>query len=189
MDNERILCAGFGGQGVMSLGKLIAFAGMLEGREVTWLPSYGPEMRGGTAYCCVVVADTPVGSPITVNDATCLIVMNQPSFVKFEGSVVSGGLILMNRSLIDSAITRADVQVKELEANRVAAACGAPQAANMVMLGAYMALRGSPGMDRVGEALEKVFGSRSLNINRLNREAVKAGMQAITGPRETRKAA
>lgn len=189
MDNERILCAGFGGQGVMSLGKLIAFAGMLEDREVTWLPSYGPEMRGGTAHCCVVVSDTPVGSPVTVNDATCLIVMNQPSLVKFERSVVSGGLILLNRSLIDSPITRTDVQVQELEANRIAAGCGAPHAANMVMLGAYMALRGAPGLDRVSEALEEVFGPGSLKINRLNRRALQAGMQAVTGPRETRKAA
>ena len=92
MDHERILCAGFGGQGVMTLGKLLACAAMLEGREVTWLPSYGPEMRGGTAYCCVVISSAPVGSPVTVRDATCLIVMNQPSLVKFECSLVSGGL-------------------------------------------------------------------------------------------------
>lgn len=77
---EKLLCAGFGGQGVMSLGQILSYAGMIEGKHVTWLPSYGPEMRGGTAYCCVMISDTPVGSPLITNDATSAIIMNLPSF-------------------------------------------------------------------------------------------------------------
>ena len=117
----EIKFAGFGGQGVMSLGKLIACAAMLDGREVTWMPSYGPEMRGGTAYCSVVVADRPVGSPIVTTNATSLIVMNLPSLDRFEQSVVPGGLILLNRSLIDREVGREDVVVHALEADRAVA--------------------------------------------------------------------
>lgn len=189
MYNERILCAGFGGQGVMSLGKLIACAGMIADRHVTWMPSYGPEMRGGTAYCCVVVADQPVGSPIVTTNATSLIVMNLPSFERFEQGVVPGGLILMNSSLIDRKVRRSDVQVYTVAANDLAAASAVPRAANMVMLGAYMALRGAPEMGHLIEAFEMVFGTRSSKIIDLNMRAIKAGIRAVTGPGETRKAA
>ena len=92
---ERAIFAGFGGQGVMSMGKLLTYAGMIEGKEVSWLPSYGPEMRGGTANCSVIVSDALIGSPVITNDATCLIAMNLPSLVKFEEDVARGGVILM----------------------------------------------------------------------------------------------
>lgn len=101
MATERVICAGFGGQGVMSMGQLLTYAGMLEKKEVSWLPSYGPEMRGGTANCSVTISDTPVGSPVITDDATCAIVMNLPSLDKFEKDVVPGGKILVNSSLIE----------------------------------------------------------------------------------------
>ena len=189
MYNERVLCAGFGGQGIMSLGKLIACAGMLAGRHVTWMPSYGPEMRGGTAYCSVVVSDQPVGSPIVTTNASSLIVMNRPSFERFEQSVVPGGLILMNSSLIDRTVQRSDVQVYTVAANDLAAASAVPKAANMVMLGAYMALRGAPEMDHVREAFKEVFGPRSKHVFQLNMRAIKAGIEDVLGPGESRKAA
>ena len=101
MATERVICAGFGGQGVMSMGQLLTYAGMIEGKEVSWLPSYGPEMRGGTANCSVTVSDKPVGSPVISDDATCAIVMNLPSIDKFENDVVPGGKVLVNSSLIE----------------------------------------------------------------------------------------
>ncbi|MGI9537930.1 MAG: 2-oxoacid:acceptor oxidoreductase family protein [Desulfocapsaceae bacterium] len=189
MDNERIICAGFGGQGVMSLGKLIAYAAMLDGRHVTWMPSYGPEMRGGTANCSVVVADQPVGSPIVTRDATSLIVMNLPSFEKFQQSVIAGGLILFNRSLIDHQVERYDVMAQPLKANELAAECSNPRAANMVMLGAFMGLRGAPRLHHAAEAMKKVFGDGSSAQFNQNMKAVRKGMEAVGKMTETRKAA
>ena len=189
MFNERVLCAGFGGQGVMSLGKLLAYAGMLAGRHVTWMPSYGPEMRGGTAYCSVVVSDDPLGSPIVTANATSLIVMNLPSFEKFEQSVVPGGLILMNSSLIDRRVTRMDVHVHAVAANDIAAACAIPKAANMVMLGAYMALRELPQMKHVVKAFKEVFSIRSSTIVDLNMKALQGGIESVSTGKEKRKAA
>ena len=179
MSSERILCAGFGGQGVMALGKLIACGAMLDGRQVTWMPSYGPEMRGGTAYCSVVVADHPVGSPIVTTNATSLIVMNQPSLDRFEQSVIPGGLILLNKSLIDREVSRDDVMVQALEANRIAAQCGASKAANMVMLGAYMALREVVVHDHLEMAFRQIFGSLETTWLELNMMAVHRGFESV----------
>lgn len=110
MAAEKVILAGFGGQGVMSMGQLLTYAGMIENKNVSWLPSYGPEMRGGTANCAVIVSDTPVGSPIITNDATAAIVMNLPSLVKFEGNLINGGNLLINSSLITQKAERADVK-------------------------------------------------------------------------------
>jgi 2-oxoglutarate ferredoxin oxidoreductase subunit gamma len=189
MLTERILCAGFGGQGVMSLGQMLAYAGMLEGRNVTWMPSYGPEMRGGTAYCSVVVSDEPVGSPIVTTNATSLIVMNLPSFERFEQSVVPGGLILMNSSLIDKKVQRRDVRVYPLAANELAAACGNSKAANMIMLGAYIAIMSSLQLDHVIKAFKKVFGTRSAKLLDLNIKVLEKGMAAVSINVESLKAA
>lgn len=189
MSTERVLCAGFGGQGVMSLGQMLAYAGMLEGRHVTWMPSYGPEMRGGTAYCSVVLSDEPVGSPIVTTNATSLIVMNLPSFERFEKSVVPGGLILMNSSLIDRTVQRRDVRVYPVAANELAAACGNPKASNMIMLGAYIAITGSPQQVNIIKAFKKVFSTRSTKMLALNMKVLEKGMEAVTVDVEPRKAA
>ena len=106
MINEKIICAGFGGQGVMSLGQLLTYSGMVEGKEVSWLPSYGPEMRGGTANCSVMISEKMIGSPVITNDATAAIVMNLPSLDKFESCVVKDGLVLINSSLITKKALR-----------------------------------------------------------------------------------
>lgn len=190
MCNERVLCAGFGGQGVMSLGQLLAYAGMLEGRHVTWMPSYGPEMRGGTAYCSVVVADRPVGSPIVTTNASCAIIMNLPSLDKFEKSVIPGGLILLNSSLVDRPVSRGDVRVFAIPANDLAADCGNMKAANMIMLGAYLALTRTVSVESVIEAFKKVFGDKAAKMLDLNTRALRQGAAAVARQtEELRKAA
>jgi 2-oxoglutarate ferredoxin oxidoreductase subunit gamma len=115
MTKQEIIIAGFGGQGILSAGRLLAYAGMLENKNVSWLPSYGPEMRGGTANCHVIISDEPIGSPI-LNSATTLIVMNGPSLEKFENLVVEGGIILTDSSLVEPGPKRKDVDVFEIPA-------------------------------------------------------------------------
>ena len=133
---EQIILAGFGGQGVLLAGQIIAYAGMNEGKNVSWLPSYGPEMRGGTANCNVVVSDEEVGSPVVV-EADCLIVMNRPSLEKYEKDLKPGGLLLLDSDLIEIEPTRTDIKVIKVPANSLAEQAGSIKAANMVMLGAY----------------------------------------------------
>jgi 2-oxoglutarate ferredoxin oxidoreductase subunit gamma len=171
------------------MGKLIACGAMLDGREVTWMPSYGPEMRGGTAYCSVVVADHPVGSPIVTTNATSLIVMNRPSLDRFEQSVKPGGLILFNRSLIDRDVHREDVLVQALEANKIAAQCGAPKAANMVMMGAFMALREVVDQSHLKMAFNQIFDSMPTTMLELNLKAVRCGFESVSSGVVIRKAA
>lgn len=178
MCNERVLCAGFGGQGVMSLGQLLAYAGMIENRHVTWMPSYGPEMRGGTAYCSVMVSDNPVGSPIATSGATCAIIMNLPSLLKFESAVVAGGRIFVNSSLIDRQVRRHDIEAWYIPANELAAQCGNAKAANMVMLGAYLAVAAPVRTASVVEAFRKVFGSKGSQLLDLNTRALHRGAEA-----------
>ncbi|SHK26174.1 2-oxoacid:acceptor oxidoreductase family protein [Tepidibacter formicigenes] len=180
MATERIICAGFGGQGVMSMGQLMTYAGMLEDKEVSWLPSYGPEMRGGTANCSVTVSDTPVGSPIITNDATTAIVMNLPSLIKFEKDVVPGGKILVNSSLIDQKVERTDVDVYYIPANEIALELGNAKVANMVMLGAYLEITKTVKTDSILEAFKKVFGPSKEKFIPLNKEALQKGAAAVT---------
>ena len=132
MSTARVICAGFGGQGVMSMGQLLTYAGMLEEKEVSWLPSYGPEMRGGTANCSVTISDMPVGSPVITDDATCAIVMNLPSLDKFENDVVAGGKVLVNSSLIEKKVQRTDVDAYYIPANEIALELGNPRVARVV---------------------------------------------------------
>ncbi len=179
MTAEKVILAGFGGQGVMSMGQLLTYAGMIENKHVSWLPSYGPEMRGGTANCAVIVSDTPVGSPIITNDATAAIVMNLPSLVKFEGNLVAGGNLLINSSLITQKAERADVKTYYISANEIAGEIGNSRVANIVMLGAYLELTKVVSVDSVIEALKKVFGPDKQHLVPLNKEALERGAAAI----------
>ncbi|MEX2445400.1 MAG: 2-oxoacid:acceptor oxidoreductase family protein [Alkalispirochaeta sp.] len=183
MSETKIICAGFGGQGVMSMGRLIAYTGMLQGLEVSWLPSYGPEMRGGTANCHVIVSDHPVGSPIIHRDATVAIVMNLPSMHKFEAELVSGGLLVINESLIDGAPERTDLEILRVRANEIAGEVGSAKAANMVMLGAFLRRTGLFSLDAVGDALQKVFGPKKMHVLPVNQAALARGAAAaaVTG--------
>lgn len=189
MYNERILCAGFGGQGVMSIGQLLAYAAMFENKQVTWMPSYGPEMRGGTAYCSVVLSDMEVGSPIVTGNATCAIIMNLPSLLKFEQSVVPGGFLLINSSLVNKTARRKDIHTYYIPAGELAAECGNPQAANIVMLGAYLALSGAVKFESITKAFTQVFGKKASRFMKLNRQALHKGADAIYTDEQTLAAA
>ena len=179
MLNEKVICAGFGGQGVMSMGKLLTYAGMIEEKQVSWLPSYGPEMRGGTANCAVMVSDTLIGSPIIEKDATTVIAMNLPSLIKFEEELAPGGKLFINSSLIDRKATRDDVNVYYVPANEIAVALGTGKAANMVMLGAYLEVVKTVKSETVIEAFKKVFGPGKAHLVPLNENALIKGAEAV----------
>lgn len=179
MATERIIMAGFGGQGVMSMGQLLTYAGMVEEKQVSWLPAYGPEMRGGTANCSVIVSDSLVGSPIITQDATCAIVMNLPSMLKFEKSLLPGGKLIINTSLVDRESSRDDIEVYKIPANAIADEIGNPRVANMVMLGAYLELTGVVSIDAVVEALKKVYGAGKEHIIPLNKQALEEGAKIV----------
>lgn len=179
MSTERLIFAGFGGQGVMSMGQMIAYAGMMENKHVTWCPSYGPEMRGGTANCSVVVSDELIGSPIVLNDATAAVIMNLPSLAKFEKDVIPNGVLLINSSLIEKRSSRNDIRVAYVEANKIAGDIGNHRAANMVMLGALLTLQNIVSFDSIQQAFLKVFGERKKEFLPGNEKALNAGRDAV----------
>jgi 2-oxoglutarate ferredoxin oxidoreductase subunit gamma len=178
MSEHILIAAGFGGQGVMLLGQVLATAGMFDDKFTTWLPSYGPEMRGGTANCTVVINDEPIGSPIT-NTPNELIIMNIPSLAKFEGSILPGGVMIVNTSVVERDTTRNDITVVKIDASSVAERLGNQRIANMVVLGAYLEKTGAITLEGVKKALEKKLLGRKASLIDLNVEAVKAGMQAV----------
>jgi len=179
MLNEKIICAGFGGQGVMSMGQMLTYAGMIEDKQVSWLPSYGPEMRGGTANCNVIVSESLIGSPIIVDDATCAMVMNLPSLDKFEADLAAGGKLLINSSLIEKKASRDDVVAYYIPANEIALELGNARIANMVMLGAYIELTKVVKFESLHKALEKVFGERKAHLMDVNKQALERGAQLV----------
>jgi 2-oxoglutarate ferredoxin oxidoreductase subunit gamma len=181
MIDEKIICAGFGGQGVMSMGQLLAYAGMLEDRHVTWMPSYGPEMRGGTAYCCVMISDAPVGSPLITNDAGCAVVMNLPSLRKFEKTVIPGGYLLVNSSMTAEKSDRCDLYDYYIPADELAMECGNRRTANMIMLGAYLEITRAVQPENVVEAFRKVFGAKAERLLPQNTVALHKGMEYAAG--------
>lgn len=176
----QIVIAGFGGQGVLFAGKVLAYAGLMERRELSWLPSYGPEMRGGTANCNVILSDTPVGSPI-VQKPNVLIVMNNPSLKKYEDTVVPGGRIFVDSSMVSGKVERTDVEVFYIPATQLAIAVGAPNLANMVLLGTVTTKTGCIRQDTMEKALQKVIPPRKANLFDVNMQAVNAGVDFITG--------
>lgn len=153
---SRIVMSGFGGQGVLTIGKYIVYGGMHDDKEVSWMPSYGPEMRGGTASCSVVVSDRQVGSPI-VTMADVVIVMNKPSLTKFLPSVKKGGYIFVNSSLIDAKVDRDDINVVYVPANEIAEANKNGRSANIVMFGAYVKHAGVTSYDTAVSVLKHMF--------------------------------
>lgn len=169
--------AGFGGQGIMTIGKLLALTGLAESREVVWLPSYGPEMRGGTAYCTVVVADRPIGSPV-INRPGHLLVMNRPSLEKFAPTVRPGGVIVINSSLIPITTDRTDVDVLRVPCNEIAIELGNTRTASVVALGAFVARSGMVGYDKLRDVVANEFARKpkvaELNLAALDRGAAVA---------------
>jgi 2-oxoglutarate ferredoxin oxidoreductase subunit gamma len=172
MQNE-VVFAGFGGQGVMIAGQILAHSAMEEGYEVVWLPSYGPEMRGGTANCSVVISDRPIASPIVPNPGAA-VVMNNPSLEKFSGSVRPGGVIIINRSLINVECARDDVAKVELPANEIAIELGSGKAANMVVLGAYVGATEAVSIELLKGFMKKKFAKKPQFVE-LNMKALQEG--------------
>ncbi len=172
---HQVIIAGFGGQGVMLIGKILAHAGMKEGREVSWLPSYGPEMRGGTSNCTVVVSDEPVGSPLVYRPAA-VIAMNEPSLAKFEPRVKQQGLLIVNTCLVRGDASRRDIRVLRIAANDVAASVGNARAANMAALGAYVAATGAVLLDTVETIVREILAAKPQIIGS-NLEALRQGYQ------------
>ncbi len=174
--SEQVILAGFGGQGMLLAGQLLAYAGLAENRNVSWLPSYGPEMRGGTANCCVIVSDEEVGSPI-VTEADTVIVMNRPSLDKYESFVKKGGLLIINSTLIDKKTTRDDIDVVYVPANELAEQAGSVKAANMVVLGTYLEKTNIVKPGSVIKALEKIMGEKKAKLIPMNEKALELGAQ------------
>ena len=174
---KQFIFAGFGGQGMLLIGKFVAMACMLDGKHVSWLPSYGPEMRGGTANCTVIVSDDPVGSPMT-DSADVIVAMNLPSLIKFESKVKPGGLLVINKSLIDRKAERDDIQVVYCDANKIAEEVGNPKGANVAILGAVMAKEPVVEMDKMIEAIRIELGERKARFLEGNKKALQAGIDA-----------
>jgi 2-oxoglutarate ferredoxin oxidoreductase subunit gamma len=177
---KSFVFAGFGGQGVILAGKLLAQAGVDYGLEVTWLPSYGPEMRGGTANCTVVLSDEAIGSPV-VDNPTAVVAMNLPSLDRFEKTVAEAGAILVNSSLISRSTQRKDVQVISVPANDIALSLGNSRAANMVALGAIVKATGVIPLELVKTTMSRMI-SRSKSgakLIKVNERALDAGYNAI----------
>ncbi len=170
--------AGFGGQGVLLIGQLLAYAGMYEGKNVSWLPSYGPEMRGGTANCSVVVSDDPIASPC-INMANCVIAMNRPSLDKFEQNVLPGGKLFINSSIIDKKATRTDIDVYYVPCNEIADSLNNPKVGNMAMLGAYLEATKAVESKSVLDALLYKLGEKKAHLIPLNEQAIELGKAAV----------
>lgn len=172
--NSRILIAGFGGQGILFAGKVLAYKGLVENKQLSWLPSYGPEMRGGTANCNVIISDEPVGSPI-VDTPDVLIVMNLPSLDKYENAAEKGAKIFVDSTLISRKVERDDVEAFYIPATKMAQELGVPTLANMIMLGKVIKETGVVSFEGMEDALKKVVSARKANLIDVNLKAIKAG--------------
>ena len=171
---HQFLIAGFGGQGLLFAGKFMVNKGMLEGKEVTWLPSYGPEMRGGTANCSVIISDDPVGSPI-VDHPDILMVMNRPSLDKYEAAVQPGGMIFVDSTLIDRRVERTDVTTFYVPATAMASESGITTLANMILTGKILKELGQFDMADVENALRKVVSAKHPEMYEVNLKALTMG--------------
>ncbi len=170
----ELILAGFGGQGVMSMGQMLAYAGMLEQKKVSWIPSYGPEMRGGTANCAVVITDEEIGSPVVV-EPDVVVAMNLPSMDKFEPVIKPGGVLLYNSSLIERKVVRDDIIVLAIPANEIANELGNTRVANMVMMGALLAQTGIVSVESIKKGLKQVLPSHRQDLIEVNQQAMERG--------------
>ncbi len=175
------LFSGFGGQGVMFAGQLLAYAAMDAGLDVTWIPSYGPEMRGGTAHCLVVIADHPIGSPVVMHPQVA-IVFNGPSFDKYEPLVAAGGLLVVNSSLVPRSSTRANLTHVRVDATQIASQLGDTHLANMVLLGAALTARPLLPLPAIERALDAHLPERHRHLLAPNKQALAAGAEVLTSP-------
>ena len=174
MSTTKFLFSGFGGQGILFSGKFIAYKGLTEDKQVSWLPSYGPEMRGGTASCGVIVSDDAVGSPI-VSTPDVLIAMNLPSLDKYESTVAPGGMIFADSTLIERKVTRDDVKVFYIPATGMASENGFPTLANMIIVGKVLRELGEYDAESIDRTLKKVISAKHANMLEINKKAMQLG--------------
>ncbi|MCD4687681.1 MAG: 2-oxoacid:acceptor oxidoreductase family protein [Anaerolineae bacterium] len=182
--HEELIFAGFGGQGVLFAGQLLAYTALEEAKHVTWIPSYGPEMRGGTANCTVVVSDEPVGSPVCLNPSIA-VVFNNPSLEKYETELKSNGLLIVNESLIITEITREDIEIVRIPATTLATELGEVRVTNMILFGALLARRPLVGLDTVQRVLLEKLGERKSHLHAINIRALERGFELSRAQRET----
>lgn len=177
---QDVLIAGFGGQGILLMGQLIAEAALEEGLFVTWFPSYGPEMRGGTANCTTVYSDAEIGSPIAAR-YDVVIAMNQPSMERFAPCVRKGGTLLVNQSMVPAGFERDDMNVVYVPAADIARTVGSERVGNVVMLGAFLGLDPGLGLQSFDEAVKRVIGKKRPEIVESNLLALRAGLEVVPG--------
>lgn len=177
MKDMNSILAGFGGQGILFMGKVIAYAGLIDGKEVSWLPSYGPEMRGGTANCSVCMSDEPICSPL-VSNPNVLIVMNLPSFDKFIDTVIPGGVVIIDSTLVSKKTQRDDIEVHYVPATALANEKGLKGLANIILMGKMLALTNFCSMETMHKTIEKVVPIRKQHLIPKNMEAIELGMNS-----------
>ncbi|HZK39381.1 MAG TPA: 2-oxoacid:acceptor oxidoreductase family protein [Clostridia bacterium] len=177
MKDMNSILAGFGGQGILFMGKVIAYAGLIDGKEVSWLPSYGPEMRGGTANCSVCISDDPICSPL-VSNPNVLIVMNLPSFDKFIDAVAPGGLVIIDSTLVSKQTQRDDIETHYVPATALADEKGLKGLANIILMGKMLALTNFCSMETMQKTIEKVVPLRKQHLIPKNMEAIELGMNS-----------
>jgi 2-oxoglutarate ferredoxin oxidoreductase subunit gamma len=181
--SEELVIAGFGGQGVLSLGMTLAYAGMLEGKEISWMPSYGPEMRGGTANCITILSDTRISSPI-ISKFDSAVILNQPSMDKFADRVKPGGLLVYESGNIFKPTLRSDIRLVGIPATTEAARLKNNKTMNMIMLGAYLQFRPVVKAESVLQALKEVLPEKYHNLLPINQAALALGAELSTGVTE-----
>jgi 2-oxoglutarate ferredoxin oxidoreductase subunit gamma len=175
---EELIIAGFGGQGVLSMGKILAYSGIMDNKEVTWFPSYGPEMRGGTANVTVIVSDSRISSPV-LHEYDTAIILNQQSMDKFESMVKPGGALLYDPNGIVHPPTRTDIEIYKVEGTVTAVKMGNPRVFNMIIVGGYLKVRPIVSLDNVEKGLEKSLPLRYHNLIPLNLEAIRKGQEIV----------
>lgn len=180
---EEIIIAGFGGQGVLSMGMMLSYSAMIEEKETSWMPSYGPEMRGGTANCTVIVSDKQISSPL-VSKYDAAIILNQPSMDKFESKVKPGGILVYEQSTVITPPTRDDIQILGISAIEEAQKLEAKQVANMIILGAYLQKSPIVSIDNVVKALKSVLPERRHNLIPVNEKALARGQEIAAAIKE-----
>ena len=175
----RVIMAGFGGQGVVLMGTLLSYSAMIQGKHTTFFPSYGAEMRGGTANCSVIVSDIEIPSPV-VNQPDCVIAMNIASLDKFESQVRPGGVLFVNSSLVKKKVARDDIEEIRVPVNEIAEGLGAARAANMVMLGCVLKKTGAVTVDSAVKSLEKVLSERAMAFLEVDKKALQKGFEEVS---------
>ncbi|MDO7976123.1 2-oxoacid:acceptor oxidoreductase family protein [Oceanotoga teriensis] len=179
MSYHGVIAAGFGGQGVMLFGQILSYSAMMDSKYTTWLPSYGPEMRGGTANCTIVVSDEYIASPV-IDKPVEVVAFNIPSMTKFEKQMAENGVMIINSSVIDRELTRKDIKLIKVPANEIAENLGNIKIQNMVMLGAYIGATKAVSIEAIKKALEKKLTGKKAALIDLNLRAIEEGMSAAT---------